>query len=69
MRWPLIRFLPSNTHVNFVRLAPFAAVLSALALVVPQWIKLPPTQTALAVRRGLVFYQVLFAAESPAASE
>lgn len=33
MRWPLIRFLPSNTHVDFVRLAPFAAALSALAII------------------------------------
>ena len=32
MRWPLIKFLPSNTHVDFVRLAPFAAALSALAI-------------------------------------
>ncbi|HEY5412537.1 MAG TPA: protein translocase subunit SecF [Caulobacteraceae bacterium] len=32
MRWPLIRYLPSNTHVDFVRLAPFAAALSALAI-------------------------------------
>ena len=32
MRWPLIRFLPSNTNVDFVRLAPFAAALSALAI-------------------------------------
>jgi len=32
MRWPLIRYLPSNTHIDFVRLAPFAAALSALAI-------------------------------------
>ena len=32
MRWPLIRYLPSNTHIDFVRLAPFAAGLSALAI-------------------------------------
>ena len=32
MRWPLIRFLPSHTHIDFVRLAPFAAGLSALAI-------------------------------------
>ena len=32
MRWPLIRYLPSHTHVDFVRLAPFAAALSALAI-------------------------------------
>ncbi|MEI9964809.1 MAG: protein translocase subunit SecF [Caulobacteraceae bacterium] len=33
MRWPLIRYLPSHTHIDFVRLAPFAAVLSLLAVV------------------------------------
>jgi preprotein translocase subunit SecF len=33
MRWPLIRYLPSHTHIDFVRLAPFAAALSALAIV------------------------------------
>ena len=32
MRWPLIRFMPSQTHIDFVRLAPFAAVLSGLAI-------------------------------------
>jgi preprotein translocase subunit SecF len=32
MRWPLIRFLPSHTNFDFVRLAPFAAALSALAI-------------------------------------
>ena len=32
MRWPLIRYLPSHTHIDFVKLAPFAAVLSALAI-------------------------------------
>lgn len=32
MRWPLIRYLPSHTHFDFVKLAPFAAVLSALAI-------------------------------------
>ncbi len=32
MRWPLIRFLPSHTNIDFVRLAPFAAVLSAIAV-------------------------------------
>jgi preprotein translocase subunit SecF len=32
MRWPLSRLLPSETHFNFVRLAPFAAILSALAV-------------------------------------
>jgi preprotein translocase subunit SecF len=30
MRWPLIRFLPREFHIDFVRLAPYAAVLSAL---------------------------------------
>jgi preprotein translocase subunit SecF len=33
MRWPLIRYLPREFHFNFVGLAPFAAVLSALAIV------------------------------------
>ena len=33
MRWPLIRYLPSNTHIDFVRLAPFAAAISALAII------------------------------------
>jgi preprotein translocase subunit SecF len=33
MRWPLIRLLPSHTHIDFVKLAPFGAVLSALALI------------------------------------
>lgn len=33
MRWPLIRYLPSQTHIDFVRLAPFAAVLSTLAII------------------------------------
>ena len=32
MRWPLIRYLPNNTHIDFVRLAPFAAGLSALCI-------------------------------------
>jgi preprotein translocase subunit SecF len=32
--WPLIRLVPSHTHFKFVALAPFAAVLSALALIV-----------------------------------
>ncbi|HEV2363435.1 MAG TPA: protein translocase subunit SecF [Caulobacteraceae bacterium] len=31
--WPLIRLVPRSTHFNFVGLAPFAAVLSALALI------------------------------------
>ena len=31
--WPLIRLVPRETHFDFVRLAPFAAVLSALCLV------------------------------------
>jgi len=33
MRWPLIRYLPSHTNIDFVRLAPFAAILSGLAIV------------------------------------
>jgi preprotein translocase subunit SecF len=33
MRWPLIRYLPSQTHFDFVRLAPFAAILSGLAII------------------------------------
>ena len=32
MRWPLTRYLPSNTKIDFVRLAPFAAALSALLM-------------------------------------
>lgn len=31
--WPLIRLVPRQTHFNFVGLAPFAAILSALLLV------------------------------------
>ena len=31
--WPLIRLLPRETHFDFVRLAPVAAVLSALCLI------------------------------------
>jgi preprotein translocase subunit SecF len=31
--WPLIRLVPRHTHFNFVGLAPFAAVLSALLIV------------------------------------
>jgi preprotein translocase subunit SecF len=34
MSWPLIRLLPREFHINFVRLAPFAAVLSAIAVLV-----------------------------------
>jgi preprotein translocase subunit SecF len=30
MHWPLIRFLPKETHFKFVSLAPYAAVLSAI---------------------------------------
>jgi preprotein translocase subunit SecF len=30
MRWPFIRFLPREFHIDFVRLAPFAAVISAI---------------------------------------
>ena len=29
-RWPLIRYLPREFHIDFVRLAPFAAIVSAL---------------------------------------
>ena len=32
MRWPLIRFMPREFHIDFVRLSPFAAVVSALLL-------------------------------------
>jgi preprotein translocase subunit SecF len=32
MRWPLIRLLPSHTHFDFVKYAPFAAILSALCI-------------------------------------
>ncbi|WP_293902838.1 protein translocase subunit SecF [Phenylobacterium sp.] len=32
MHWPLIRFMPREFHIDFVRLAPFAAILSALLL-------------------------------------
>src|ERR1700679_267929 len=31
--WPLIRILPRETHFKFVSLAPFAAVVSAIAVV------------------------------------
>ena len=30
--WPLIRILPREFHFNFVRLAPYAAILSALLI-------------------------------------
>ena len=33
MRWPLIRYMPSLTHIDFVRLAPFAAVLSSILVI------------------------------------
>ena len=33
MSWPLIRLLPKETHFKFVSLAPFAAVLSAIAVI------------------------------------
>ena len=33
MRWPLSRYLPHDTHFDFVRWAPFAAALSALLIV------------------------------------
>jgi preprotein translocase subunit SecF len=32
LHWPLIRLLPKETHFRFVRYAPFAAVVSALAV-------------------------------------
>ena len=32
MPWPLIRLLPREFHIDFVRLAPFAAILSAIAV-------------------------------------
>ena len=32
MRWPLIRLLPSHTQIDFVRLAPFFAALSVVAV-------------------------------------
>ena len=31
-RWPFIRLLPREFHIDFVRLAPFAAVISALCV-------------------------------------
>src|SRR4051812_5204378 len=31
-RWPFVRYLPREFHIDFVRLAPFAAILSALLL-------------------------------------
>ena len=33
MRWPLIRYMPGLTSIDFVRLAPFAAVLSLVLVV------------------------------------
>jgi len=33
MKWPLIRNLPREFHFNFVRFAPFAAVISAIAII------------------------------------
>jgi preprotein translocase subunit SecF len=32
MRWPLTRLLPHHTNINFVRYAPYAAVLSAVLI-------------------------------------
>src|SRR4029453_1582959 len=32
MRWPFIRFLPREFHIDFVRLAPFAAIVSAIVV-------------------------------------
>ena len=37
MAWPLIKNLPTETHFRFVRLAPFAAILSAIAVAVSGW--------------------------------
>jgi preprotein translocase subunit SecF len=34
MLWPLARALPHHTHVDFVKYSPFAAVLSAIAILV-----------------------------------
>ena len=34
MRWPLIRLLPSETHFRFVRYAPYAAVRSAILVLI-----------------------------------
>ena len=34
MRWPLIRLLPKETHFRFVRYAPYAAVISAILVLV-----------------------------------
>jgi preprotein translocase subunit SecF len=31
--WPLIKFVPAQTHFKFTRLAPFAAILSGLAVI------------------------------------
>jgi preprotein translocase subunit SecF len=33
MRWPLARLLPEHSHIDFVRLSPFAAILSVLAVI------------------------------------
>ena len=33
MRWPLIRFLPSHTQIDFVRLAPVFAAISVIAVI------------------------------------
>ena len=33
MRWPLTRLLPEHSHINFVRLAPFAAIVSSVAVI------------------------------------
>ena len=30
--WPLIKFVPAQTHFKFTRLAPFAAIVSGLAV-------------------------------------
>src|SRR4051812_30255767 len=31
--WPLIKFVPAQTHFKFTRLAPFAAIVSGLAVI------------------------------------
>ena len=31
--WPLIKFVPAQTHFKFTRLAPFLAVVSAVAVI------------------------------------
>ena len=31
--WPLIKFVPAQTHFKFTRLAPFLAIVSAVAVI------------------------------------